>query len=105
ERGLEPASRPQPPHVLPLPRRLRERGRELGRRPGGDEQLVHPPQALGLLALHLVADEVAKVPGRHSSSSSSRSASRARPPRVRVLTVPSGIPSRSAISLCDSSLQ
>ena len=42
---------------------------------------------------------------RHRSSSSSSSARRPSAARVRVLTVPSGSPRYSAISLCDSPLQ
>ena len=43
--------------------------------------------------------------GAHRSSSSSASARRASALRVRVFTVPSGIPRRSATSLCDRPLQ
>src|SRR5207237_6661746 len=72
-----------------------------------DEQVVHAPKPFGLPRRGILADELAEVGfARHESSPpSSRSASRDSALRVRVLTVPSGSPSRSAISLCDSPLQ
>ena len=83
-------------------RALRERHRE--RRPGlelrrelrwracGHQQLVHAPQALALVRAHLGADQRLEFRRpAHASSPSSTSASRARPLRVRVLTVPSGM--------------
>src|SRR5205823_14730943 len=82
--------------------RVLEGRRELGRRAGGDEEVVHAVQALALARRHVLADELAEV-GRaaHSSSPSRRSASRPRPLRVRVFTVPSGTFRNSATSLWD----
>ena len=82
-------------------------GRELGRRPNLDEQVVHTTQPLALGRVEIGADEGVEV-GRslaHRNSPSSASASRARALLVRVFTVPSGIPSTSAISLCESPRQ
>ena len=76
----------------------------LGRRAGGDEQVVHALEPRPLARLEVGADELVEV-GPHRSSSSSASASRASALRVRVFTVPSGIPSRSAISLWESPRQ
>jgi hypothetical protein len=87
-------------------RRLLERGRQLGGRPGRNQHLVDLPQSLELLGRSLLADQVFELGRvRHLNSSSSWSASRASALRVRVFTVPSGIPTSSAISLCESSLQ
>jgi hypothetical protein len=80
---------------------LLERGWELGRRTGGDEEVVHAVQALALGRRHVLADELAEVRAAHPSSPSRRSASRPRPLRVRVFTVPSGTFRKSATSLCD----
>ena len=65
---------------------------------------VRAQQARALLVRHLLADEIVEVRcPRHCNSPSSMSARRLRPARVRVLTVPSGMPRKSAISLCESS--
>src|SRR5919108_349950 len=80
--------------------------RQLGRRTGLQQQLVHPAQPLPLLRAHLLADQIVELRRpRHASSPSSRSASRASALRVRVLTVPSGMFRYPATSLCDISLQ
>ena len=76
----------------------------LGGRPGRDEQVVDALQPRVLRWVEVAADEIVEL-GRHRSSSSSASASRESALRVRVLTVPSGISRRSAISLCESPLQ
>jgi len=56
---------------------------------------VHALEAFGLVRLEIVADEVAEVGPAAQSSPSRISASRARAARVRVLTVPSGMPRNS----------
>src|SRR5262249_35416259 len=78
-----------------------------GRRTDRDEQVVHPLQAHLLLLGKIVANELAEVgfASHRRSSDSRRSASRARPLRVRVFTVPSGTLRNSEISLCESPLQ
>ena len=82
--------------------RLGQRGRELGRWAGLDQQLVHALEPRALLGREVLAHELAEVGlSRHSSSPSRRSAMRASAARVRVLTVPSGIPRYSATSDCE----
>src|SRR5205085_4978448 len=70
-----------------------------------DEQLVRPAQPLTLVTGDVAADELIEVRDAIRAhgpiSPSSIVASRPRPERVRVLTVPSGIPRKSATSLCD----
>ena len=64
----------------------RELGRELGRRVGGDQQLVHPQQPLALARVESLADQLVEV-GRalaHVSSSSSASQGARAPPRPRL---------------------
>ena len=84
--------------------RLGDPRRELGRRPGREQQVVRAPELLELLLAAVVADEIDEVGPAHNSPSSS-SARRRRPLRVRVFTVPSGIDRKSAISLCERPLQ
>ena len=85
---------------------LDERGRQLGRGPRGEQELVDALEPRTLLVGE-VADELAEVGGLvgHPSSSSSWSARWASAARVRVFTVPSGIPRYSATSDCESPLQ
>ena len=97
DRGGEEEHRATPPareetHRAADARRPLERGRELGRRPGGDEEVVDAAQALALVPRQILAEELVEVgrAARHSSSPSRRSARRWRPLRVRVFTVPSG---------------
>ena len=72
----------------------RRTGPALGWRwPGRDQEVVDAQEPFALGGLEVRADELVEV-GRHRSSSSSVSASRASALRVRVFTVPSGIPSR-----------
>ena len=85
--------------------RLEERRRQLGRRPGEDEHLVHALEPGALLLVHVVADQLAEVRGLSHPSSSRRSARRERAARVRVLTVPSGMSRNSATSDWESPLQ
>ena len=73
----------------------------LGRRASRDEELVHTLEARALDRLEIRTDERVEV-GRHRTSSSRASARRARALLVRVLTVPRGMWSRSATSLCES---
>jgi hypothetical protein len=81
--------------------------RQLRRRPGGDEQIVHVLQPLALLVAEIDVDELVEVRRpRHASSSPSRTpARRDSALRVRVFTVPSGMCRNSATSLCDRPLQ
>ena len=86
---------------------LQQVRRQLWRRPGRDQQVVHALQARGLLGAEVVAAGEL-VEGRavaHPSSSSSSTARRPSAARVRVLTVPSGMFRNSAISDCESPLQ
>src|SRR5919199_1259346 len=85
--------------------RLGRRGegrRQLGRRAGRDEEVVDAPEPLALGGGHVLADQVLEVGTRAHRSSSRRSASRRRPLRVRVFTVPSGTFRYSDTSLWDS---
>ncbi len=70
------------------------------RRPGGDEELVHALETRAFGRLEAASDQIVEV-RRHSSSPSRASASRESALLVRVFTVPSGIPRRSATSLCE----
>src|SRR5207237_2510228 len=92
-------------------RRLRlgcasERVGQLGRRACPEEEVVDALEALALASVEtFAADQVFEVGPGHASSPSRRSASRARPLRVRVLTVPSGISRNWATSLWERPLQ
>src|SRR5205085_10159803 len=86
------------------PRHLFELGGELGRRAGLDEEVVDPLQPVALGGRNLAAEELIEVGDlrpAHLNSPSRASARRPSPARVRVLTVPSGIPRKSATSRCD----
>src|SRR4029079_12052762 len=86
-----------------LGRNLLQLRRELGRRACGDQHVVDALQARPLIGRQVVPDQVSKFRWlAHESSPSNASASLERALRVRVLTVPSGIPTKSAISLCES---
>src|SRR5439155_20785607 len=98
-----PLALAEPARRLLHPRHRLERRGQLWRRSGFHEQLVSAPEPLALLRRDVLADELVEVRrASHRSSPSSRSASRPSPARVRVLTVPSGMPRKSATSLCDS---
>ena len=77
------------------------RGGSSGSGPGREEQVVRrfEPVALGIVGVDDLVEGWAALAHR---SSSSASASRASPLRVRVLTVPSGIERKVATSLCES---
>ena len=99
ETGSKPVTRKLDQAAL-RPRRLGELLGELGRRAGGDEQVVDALQAFPLRGREVVSDEVAEVRWpAHESSPSRTSAKRDSALRVRVLTVPSGMSRNSAISL------
>src|SRR5262245_54477048 len=84
------------------PRHRLELGRELRRGTGLDQQVVHAAETFPFLSRHVCAEELVEVRcTAHCSSPSSTSASRPRPDRVRVLTVPSGMFRNSATSLWD----
>ena len=91
EHRATPAAREEA-HGAADARRPLERGRELGRSSGGDEEVVDAAETLALVRGQVLAEELVEVgrTARHSSSPSSRSARRCRPLRVRVFTVPSG---------------
>ena len=81
-----------------------ERRRQVGRRAGLDQQVVRATQPRLLLGRQAArVDEVVEV--GHSSSSPRTSESRVSAARVRVFTVPSGMPRNSATSLWLSPLQ
>ena len=111
ERGAGPPARQQLVSVLVqapgavAEARLLEPGRQLGHRPGREQQVVGAPQALPLLGGHVLADQFVEVGLAGQFSSSSASASLLSALRVRVLTVPSGMFRKSAISDCESPLQ
>src|SRR5207248_8965770 len=96
---LPPLREAEYPRARDAARELREPGRQLRWRPRLDEQLVHAAQLLLLLGIEAL--EIDQFVERRHSSPSRMCASRWRPLRVRVLTVPSGIPSVSATSLCE----
>ena len=79
-----------------------ETGRQLGRRPRDEKRLVRGEQVLALPGGNVGADQVVELGSGHRVSPSSSVASLARPLRVRVLTVPSGMPRYPATSLWES---
>src|SRR5439155_22029439 len=106
KRGAEAPAREPGGRLRCAVRRLGERRRELRRRPGPHQELVHSLEARSLFCWQVVSDEVAKLRWAcHESSPSSRSARRASALLVRVLTVPRGMSMKSAISLWESPLQ
>src|SRR5205807_4833911 len=86
---------------------MRERGRERRRRAGLDEKIVDTLEPCALLGRHVGAEELVELgrTGHDASSFSRTSARRASALRVLVLTVPSGMFRKSAISLCERPLQ
>ena len=72
---------------------------------GLDQELVDALEPCAFCRRDLAPDQIVEI-GRvlpaHRSSPYKTSAKRPRPARVRVLTVPSGIPRKSATSLCES---